>query len=257
MPYGLIDGDLEPRWTYGQADGTVRQVEFLDDLPNSISLARMQQKIHKISGDTCEEDTYIDLSIDEAEAHKKSSRVLIRSNLQRIRDRNKSDDFEPENIVPVSSKIINRTIERIENNAAIMRKHFLEEVIPLMVGYDIAAGEAEAIARDELETDMEIDSEIALYLERITVASLLSRTMRKKFDKDFVDAQIGKWVEAEFAQVRDQVKSDKNVSGQRRFMNQLRDLVAQRKDGDVDHASNPIGIKRSMTKQNAPEYNLN
>lgn len=255
MPYGILDGDLEPRWTFGRCTGRVEAVDFLEDLPNAVVPARMQQKIHKISGDNFEEDTFIDLTQGEEEAARKSSRVLIRPNLERIRDRNKADDIEPENIVPVTDKEIKKTIKKIEQNASVMRKHFLEEVIPLMVGYDIAAGEAEAIARDELETNMAIDSEIAYYLERATVCSLLSRMLRKKFTKEFVEKHMGQWLDLEFAAVREQVSKEKQAAmrgqAKRRLMDQYGDLIAQRK-GSTEPA--PIGMTRSMPKPSIPEF---
>ncbi len=257
QPFGIFDdGEMEPRWTY-RCTGTIQRVEEIDTfLANTVMRVRMQPRIHKICQE--EESDYIDLSQDEEEANRRAERLLIRPNLNKIRNRNKSDDFEAENLVPVSNKAVDNTISLIEDNAGRVRTHFLERVLPRLVGFDIAAGEAEAIARDELETELEIDDEIARYLERLSVAELLSTTMKdsKTFSKEFIEQRIGIWIDTEFDKVRtDLIKSQKSNGIQkelRRLMRQNEGLVSKR----VEQDSPTLGVTRSRPRNNAPEYYL-
>lgn len=185
-PYGLIESDnLIPRWTYPVKHGQIRRVESweLDSLPNTTTPVRMVNDIHAIHNTEVEEyDDTIDLDAEAAAISKTESRLLIKPKLNQIRNRKDKDHSGPENVFNVSSEVIDQTLDTIESNSDKFREHFLKNIFSPILGYDIAAGEAEAIARDCLKTELTIDSELVPYIERIGLANIMGSMFKDSND---------------------------------------------------------------------------
>lgn len=265
-PFGLVeDGEMEPRWTNPLIEGCRRvEAHEIGDLPNTVTPVRMQRSLHKIHSTPSEvpvtDEEIIDLSEEERAAEKTLNRLLIKPRLNRIRDRSKSDDIQPENIVNVSDKEVQSVIARIEKKAKKYRTHFLSDLLPNILGYDIAAGEAEAIARDTLETEMAIDDEMVDYIERIGVCAVLTQTMKDKkkiFSQDFISQVMSQWLTSSFDDVRETRKAKEKSNGKRgqfrRLMQEYEGLIA-RKD---NAAHSPVGYSRARPQrpqQAVPEF---
>lgn len=241
-PYGLVESDsLIPRWTYPVKHGQVRRVEAweLDKLPNATTPVRMVNDIHAIHSNEVEEyDDTIDLDAEAAAIAKTESRLLIKPRLNQIRNRKNQDDFGAENVFNVGSEVIDQTIDFIDSATGKFREHFLKNIFSPILGYDIAAGEAEAIARDCLQTDLEIDSEMVPYIERIGLANIIGSLMKDTESvPEAVRADVLKdWLIKSFDDIRAEHKSKLG-------MNSLRDQVRRLMHGNDDLvAKHGVGI---------------
>lgn len=249
-PYGLLESDtLVPRWTYPIVHGVVRKVEAweLHSLSNTSAPVRMVADIHVIHSNTYEEtDDGLNLDAEAEASSKTESRLLIKPKLSKIRARWGKTDIGPENLFSVDETVVNATIDTIEHNAQKFRKHFLNGVFAPLLGYDIAAGEAEAIARDCLETDLEIDSEIVPYMERIGLANILGSLLKEsKNIPRAVRADILKdWMVKAFDEVRAEHKTNKTSS---KMLAQLRRLV-HANDGMIAQPGAGIGSTRGFSE---------
>lgn len=227
-PYGLVESNtLVPRWTYPIKPGQIRQVEAweLDTLPNASVPVRMVNDIHAIHSTPIEEqDDTIDLDAEAAAIAKTESRLLIKPKLNKIRARKDKDYTGPENVFTVGDEIIDDTLDSVDAHTKKFRGHFLRQVFSPLLGYDIAAGEAEAIARDCLETDLEIDSELVPYIERIGLANIIGSMLEEsKSVPDSVRADVIKdWLIKSFDDIRAQTKGQTAVD---KLRGQLRRLV--------------------------------
>lgn len=184
-PYGIIETDvLVPRWTFPiNKNQRVKRVEHweLGRLSGTVSRVRMVNDIHTIHKETeeqihareSESETEIDLGTEATAFAKTGTRLLIKPKLRALRDRSKTDEIGPENIINVTDDEINKDIDRIERVSKTIRKHFMRTTIPRLIGFDIAAGETEAIVRDCLKTPLEIDDELVEYIALIGDADLL------------------------------------------------------------------------------------
>lgn len=181
-PYGLIESDeLIPRWTYPIRKQKITRVEDweIGPLPNVISAARMVNDIHSIHKGPEDETEHIDLDA-EAEAYAKTgSRLSIKPRLHEIRNRSKSDDFGPENVIDIDADQVDGYIDNIERHSRRFKKMLLRNTVSRMLGFDIAAGETEAIARDCLKTDVEIDDDMVPYIEAIGNAEMVADMMKE------------------------------------------------------------------------------
>lgn len=194
-PYGVIETDeLIPRWTF-PCDGTIKQVEsgwMLGDMSNAVTEVRKERAIHKIhKQDYDYGNTFDEIDLDEsAEAiQKTASRLLIRPELGRLRSRGRQADSSSENVFEVNEETVDGLIDDIEDSANSFRKMFLSQTIPQLLGYDIAAGEAEAVVRDMLKTDIEIDDELVSYIGKISLADMIGKVM--KDSKNIPEAVLG------------------------------------------------------------------
>lgn len=240
-PYGLVESDkMIPRWTFPIKQGEIRQVEAweLDKLPNAVMAARMVNDIHTIHSTPIEEsDDTIDLD-EEAEAYSKTeSRLLIKPRLNQIRARKNKDYVGPDNVFNVGSEVIDSTLDSIDANTNVIREYMLHQIFAPILGYDIAAGEAEAIARDCLQTELQIDSELVPYLERIGLANIIGVMLQKSESvPESVRADVMKdWLIKSFDEVRAEHKANSTIP---KFRDQLRRLM----HGNEDLMANRAGI---------------
>lgn len=236
-PYGLVEtAQLIPRWTYPIKHGQVKSVSAweLNTLENIVTPVRMINDIHVMHNREYEDnEDAIDLDEDAEALSKTESRLLIKPRLNQIRARGKQDHISPENVFDVDSEVIDQTIDTINDQAAKFRRHFLDSVFSPILGYDIAAGEAEAIARDCLKTDLEIDSELVPYIERIGLANIIGSMMEEsKSVPEAVRADVLKdWLIKSFDDIRADLKGDKTFhkmkAQMRRLMHGNDELVAK------------------------------
>lgn len=235
-PYGLVDSDkLVPRWTYPVKHGRIRQVEAweIDTLPNSSMPVRMVNDIHAIHNTPVEDHAdAIDLDAEAEAISKTESRLLIKPRLDQVRARHNEDYTGPENVFNVEDKIIDSTLDSIDDHAKAIREYLLHQVFSPILGFDIAAGEAEAIARDCLQTDLEIDSELVPYMERIGLANIMSMMLCKSESvPEQVRADVIKdWLIKSFDDVRAEHKSKHAPNSLRdqirRLMHKNEDMMA-------------------------------
>lgn len=234
-PYGIIETErLVPRWQHKIQHGMVREVESwtIGALPNIVSEAPLVNDIHAIHQNQVtdyDDADQIDLDAEATAQQKTNSRLLIKPKLKKIRNRSRKDDFSPENVFDVTAETLDTTVQHIETSAREMRDLLLDNVVSTMLGYDIAAGEAEAISRDCLETQVEIDDELVPYLERIGLGNILGKMLansthipeavRNEVLKDLMN----KWME----DVRQEFKNKNKSNLLRRLRHEYSDLVAQ------------------------------
>lgn len=226
-----------PRWTYPVKHGQIRQVEAweLDKLSNTVAPVRMVNDIHAIHN-TIEEDYDDSIDLDaEAEAHSKTeSRLLIKPRLNKLRSRKDENYSGPENVFTVGDDVIDETLDSVEAHSKTFREYMLHQVFSPILGYDIAAGEVEAIARDCLQTELTIDSELVPYLERIGLANIISVMMSKSESvPESVRADVIKdWLIKSFDDVRAEHKAKSGSMNtlraqMRRLMQGNDDLIAK------------------------------
>lgn len=234
-PYGVIESDsLVPRWTKSAPHGTVRQVELweLEFLTNSVRETSLVNDIHAIHQNQVEDyadEEQLDLDAELDAQEKTASRLLIRPKLNKIRNRNRQDATGPENVFDVTPETISREVNRIDKKSRKIRKLLLGNVVANMLGYDIAAGETEAIARDCLQTSIEIDDELVPYMERIGLANILgsflhdSEHIPESVKSDVLKDLMIKWMD----DVRAEAKNKNKSQLLRRLKHEFEDLVAK------------------------------
>lgn len=255
-PYGVIESErLVPRWTKPVQHQTVRKVEFweLDVLTNSVREASLVNDIHAIHQNQVvdyadEEQLDLDAEFDAQE--KTASRLLIRPKLNKIRNRNKQDETGPENVFDVTPEQIDREVNAIDRKSRKIRKLLLGNIVSNMLGYDIAAGETEAIARDCLQTAIEIDDELVPYMERIGLANILgsflhdSKFIPESVKSDVLKDLMIKWMD----DVRNEGKNKQKSQFLRRLKHEYEDLIAK--------PSGPsLGTTRGFSEQRKRELN--
>lgn len=250
-PFGIVpsDGELVPRWTHPVPNGVYR-VDFIDSstLTGCVVPARMQAKIHKIHTMEHPDETELDMSEGEEEFTSTSGRTIVTPRRGRIRDRSTDADTLAENVLDLSQDQISEVRESINSMADGFRSHFLETLIPTLLGFDIAAGETEAIARDILDTDVEIDSETVDYMERVGIATMIGKQLRRHpdiFGDTVVDQVLITWLNESFAEVREARKKSSYVSPMRRLMSEFEGLIAKPKGSN-------IGVAKSRGQQQDP-----
>lgn len=255
-PYGVIESaNLVPRWTKSVVHGSVRRVEEweLEVLTNSVREVSFVNDIHAIHQNQvveADDDDQLDLDAELTAQEKTASRLLIKPKLHKIRNRNRKDETGPENVFDVSDKTIDREVRRIDNKSRKIRRLLLGNVVSTMIGYDIAAGETEAIARDCLQTPVEIDDELVPYMERIGLANILgsfladSEHIPEQVKSDVLKDLLIKW----FDDTRNEDKA-KNKSG---YLRRLK----QEFDGLIAQQSGPsLGTTRGFSELRKREQN--
>lgn len=230
-PYGLVESDkMIPRWTYPVTHGQIRRVEpwELDKLSNTVTPVRMVNDIHAIHSTPVEDyDDSIDLDEEAAAYSKTESRLLIKPRLNQIRSRKDENYSGPENVFTVNDAIIDETLDSVDSHSKAFRDYLLHQVFSPILGFDIAAGEVEAIARDCLKTELEIDSELVPYLERIGLANIIGVMLAKSESvPEAVRADVIKdWLIKSF----DDVRAAHKLKG-----NSLRDQIRRLMHGNDD-----------------------
>lgn len=243
---------MVPRWSF-PCDNSIKQVEeswMLGDMSNTISPVRKERGIHKIHNLDVDYGTDDEIDLDEtADAIQKTeNRLLIRPELHRIRNRSNKDGISSENVIEVSDDQVTDIIDNVEEKADTFRSLFLRRSIPLLLGYDIAAGESEAVVRDILKTDIEIDDELLGYIGSVTLADMISETM-KTCDNipDNVRADVLKdWLIKSFDGVRSERSGAQKSNLLRRLMNGH--------DGIIANGQMPLlGTARGLSQRNGKE----
>lgn len=254
-PYGVIESErLVPRWTKPIVHGRVRQVLDwqLDVLTNSVREASLVNDIHAIHQNQVvqHDDEQLDLDAEFDAQEKTASRLLIRPKLNKIRNRNRKDETGPENVFDVTPETIDREVSRIDRKSRKIRKLLLGNVVANMLGYDIAAGETEAIARDCLQTEIEIDDELVPYMERIGLANILGSFLKdsehipESVKADVLKDLMIKWMD----DIRVEAKNKSKSNFLRRLKHEYDDLIAQ--------PSGPsLGTTRGLSEQRKREQN--
>ncbi|UAW96147.1 hypothetical protein MPK64_gp003 [Erwinia phage pEa_SNUABM_16] len=227
---------MVPRWTYPVKHGQVRRVEAweLDTMPNATQQVRMVNDIHAIHSTPVEDyDDELDLDEEAATISKTESRLLIKPRLNEIRSRHNKDHISPENVFTVSDEVIDGALDSIDSYSETFREYLMHHVFSPILGFDIAAGEVEAIAKDCLKTDLEIDSELVPYIERVGLANVLGAMLTKSQSvPEQVRADVLKdWLIKAFDDVRAEHKAKNTTNGLRaqirRLMHGNTDLVAK------------------------------
>ncbi|QZE59247.1 hypothetical protein MPK66_gp003 [Erwinia phage pEa_SNUABM_2] len=234
-PYGLVESDqMIPRWSYPVKHGQVRRVEAweLDTLPNATQQVRMVNDIHAIHNTPVEDyDDALDLDEEAATISKTESRLLIKPRLDEVRARKNKDHLSPENVFSVTDEVIDGALDSIDAYSETFRDYLMHHVFSPILGFDIAAGEVEAIAKDCLKTDLEIDSELVPYIERVGLANVLGVMLSKSNSvPESVRADVLKdWLIKAFDDVRAEHKLKGNSLREqiRRLMHGNNDLVAK------------------------------
>ncbi|QYW02962.1 hypothetical protein pEaSNUABM14_00003 [Erwinia phage pEa_SNUABM_14] len=194
----------------------------------------MVNDIHAIHSTPVEDyDDTIDLEAEAETYSKTESRLLIKPKLNEIRARKNQSNTGPENVFSVAPEVLDRTLDSIDQHSESFRDYLLHQVFSPILGFDIAAGEVEAIARDCLKTPLEIDSELVPYLERIGLANIIGVMLGKSESvpeivradvlkdwliKSFDDIRLDNKTKANGTKLRDQI---------RRLMHGNDELVAQ------------------------------
>lgn len=250
-PYGIMESqDLVPRWTKSIVHGQVRKVDPLEldishKLVRKVDLVRDIHAIHSNQVIDDEDAEQLDLDEEYAAQEKTAGRLLIKPRLKNLRSRNNQDENGPENVFSVSPEMVDKQIRRIDKSSVAIRKLLLNNVVSGILGYDIAAGETEAIARDCLKTDIEIDDELVPYIERIGLANIIGKIMHdSEYIPDTVKSDVMKdllikW----FDDTRGEHKGAKKSQLLRRLKHEYADLVAQ-----------PVGATLG-TRRGLSEYN--
>ena len=276
--YGIMEEQkLVPRWTFSiQKFGEVRQVEDYEitDLPNTVCEVRMIAPIHKLHSSKKAHDA-IYRPIDEANingrheegefdidleekiesvTHRRNRMLKFERKEKEFRNRNKADDMEPENIVNVSSEELDEIRNSVEDAVTDIRHYLTRETVPLLLGYDIAAGEVEAITADQLKTPFTIDSEIFGYLERISVAGLLSRRLAAVLPAEVADHVIKDWTVKELDMLRTRNNDKKQSKSQREFRRMLKEYDGLIAREDSSGMQPKIGVMRGQTRHGADDY---
>lgn len=243
---------MVPRWSF-PCDNSIKQVEeswMIGDMSNTVSPVRKERGIHKIHNQDFDYGTDDEIDLDEtADAIQKTeNRLLIRPELHRIRNRSNKDGVSSENVIEVSDDQVTDIIDHVEEKADTFRSLFLRRSVPLLLGYDIAAGESEAVVRDILKTDIEIDDELLGYIGSVTLADMISETM-KTCDNipDNVRADVLKdWLIKSFDGVRNERSGMQKSNLLRRLMNGH--------DGIIANGQMPLlGTARGLSQRNGKE----
>lgn len=242
---------MVPRWSF-PCDNSIKQVEeswMLGDMSNTIAPVRKERGIHKIHNQDFDYGTdEIDLDETADAIQKTENRLLIRPELHRIRNRSNKDGVSSENVIEVSDDQVTDIIDHVEEKADTFRSLFLRRSIPLLLGYDIAAGESEAVVRDILKTDIEIDDELLGYIGSVTLADMISETM-KTCDNipDSVRADVLKdWLIKSFDGVRAERSGAQKSNLLRRLKNEY--------DGIIANGQMPLlGTARGLSQRNGKE----
>lgn len=233
-----------PRWTF-PCDNTIKHVEegwMLGDATNSVTPVRKEHAIHKIHDNQYDYEGLDEIDLDDsADAIQKTeSRLLIRPELRGLRRRASKNEIGAENVVNVSDEKVDEIIDSIESRADRFRASMLSKTIPLLLGYDIAAGESEAIVRDLLKTDIEIDDELVGYISRVTVADMIGETLSECPNvPESVRADVLKdWLIKSFDGVRTEQANAKKSGLLHRLKNDYENMIATGKLGTSRGLSN-------------------
>ena len=240
-PYGLVESDsMVPRWTYPVKHGQIRRVEAweLYRLPNTTTPVRMVNDIHAIHSTPVEDhDDVLDLDEEAAALSKTESRLLIKPRLNEVRARKNKDHVGPENVFSVESEVIDGALDSIDEHSKTFRDYLLHQVFSPILGFDIAAGEVEAISKDCLKTDLEIDSELVPYIERVGLANIIGVMLSKSNSvPESVRSDVLKdWLIKSFDDVRAEYKLKHGT-------NTLRDKLRRLMHGNDDLVAKGVGI---------------
>lgn len=243
--------ELVPRWSF-PCSNSIKQVEeswMLGDMSNTVSPVRMERPIHKIHEQEFDYgNDEIDLDETADAIQKTENRLLIRPELHRIRNRSKKDGVSSENVIEVSDDQVTDIIDSVEGKADSFRSLFLRRTVPLLLGYDIAAGESEAVVRDILKTDIEIDDEMIGYIGRVTLADMISDVMKTcDHIPETVRAEVMKdWLIKAFDGIRTEHARTQKSNLVRRLKNEY--------DGIIANGSAPLlGTARGLSQRNGKE----
>lgn len=242
-PYGVIeDQELVPRWTrpvkggrvrkvesweLGDIKGTVRKVDMVAPMTISVSQSRHQQSI--------------DIDEDANRISKTESRLLIKPIISKLRSRSDTDDFSPTNLIDFSSEELTESLDHLDKSTAVFRKALLNEATTMLMAYDTAAGETEAIVRDCLETEIEIDNELSDYIEQIGNANILAAAFSQctHLTSENQEKVLDEFLSKAFEDVRSQHKSRGRVAMMRRLKADNEHLVAKHEVGAIRNLANP------------------
>lgn len=240
-PYGLVESDnMVPRWSYPVKHGQVRAVEAweLNKMDNITAPVRMVRDIHAIHSIPVEEpDDLLDLDEEAEKISKTESRLLIKPRLNEVRSRKYKDHIGPENVFTVEGDVIDGALDSIDEFSSTFREHLLRNVFSAVLGFDIAAGEVEAISKDCLKTDLEIDSELVPYIERVGIANIIGVMLSKSESvPEAVRSDVLKdWLIKSFDDVRIEYKTKTGD-------NKLRDRIRRLMHGNDELVAKGTGI---------------
>lgn len=236
-PYGVIeDQELVPRWIKPVVGGKVKKVEAweLGDITGKVHRVRMVAPM-TISVSQSRLPESIDIDEDANRIAKTESRLLIKPIISKLRSRTSKDDFSPTNLIDFTPDELTESLDFLDKSTSVFRKALLNEATTLLMAYDTAAGETEAIVRDCLETEIEIDNELSDYIEQIGNANILAAAFRQcsHLTESNKENVLEEFLSKAFDEVRNQHKSRGRVAMLRRLKADNEHLVAKHEIGAI------------------------
>jgi len=252
-PYGVMESEkMVPSWSF-PCDGTISEVEeswMLGDMSNAVSPVRMVREIHKIHQHEFDygNDEEIDLDESADAIQKTESRLLIRPELKRLRSRAKANDIGADNVIDVSDEQITTILDSVEGKADGFRNLLLKRTVPLLLGYDIAAGESEAVVRDILKTDIEIDDELVEYIGRVSIADMLAETLKscENIPESVRSDVLKDWLIKSFDGVRTEKSNEKSRANKSSLLRRMKSEY----DNMKANGAPMIGTSRGLSDRN-------
>ena len=152
-----------------------------------------------------------------------------------------------DNVVEVPEGVLEQIVSRTDFATRQLVALLLERSVPLAMSYDNATSYAEAVLRDGLSVDIEIDDDITKVIDqlgKLSVAYQYSRLVKlpKAIRRRFIEGLCDKFVEESVAQM-------KIAQNTRKYSQNLREVVAHvqsKKAPDLEEAvQNNVGVKKS------------
>ena len=153
-----------------------------------------------------------------------------------------------DNVVEVPEGVLEQIMSRTDFATRQLVSILLERSVPLAMSYDNATSYAEAVLRDGLSVDIEIDDDITKVIDqlgKLSVAYQYSRLVKlpKAIRKRFIEGLCDKFVD----EAMNQMKISQNT---RKYSQNLREVVAHVKskkapDTLEEGVNNNVGVKRS------------
>lgn len=235
-PYGVIEQELSPRWTRPVRGGKVTKVESweLGYVTGKTTKVRMVAPM-TIAASKSRQLQSIDIDEEATRLSKTESRLLIKPIISKLRSRSGSDDFSPTNLIDFPQEELTESLDHLDKSTKIFRRALLNEATSMLMAYDTAAGETEAIVRDCLETEIEIDNELTDYIEQIGNANILAAafgqcTHLPEANKEKV---LEEFLLKAFDEIRIQHKSKGRIALMRRLQADNEHLVAKHEVGAI------------------------
>lgn len=236
-PYGVIDDqELVPRWSRPVHGGRVREVESweLGDILGHVLEAPMVAPM-TISVSKSRHLQSIDIDEDANRISKTESRLLIKPIISKLRSRSETDDFCPTNLIDFTQGELSESLDQLDKSTKVFRIALLNEATTLLMAFDTAAGETEAIVRDCLETEIEIDNELSDYIEQIGNANILAAAFSQcsHLTTEVREKVLDEFLNKAFEDVRSQHKSKGRMALMRRLKVDNEHLVAKHDVGAI------------------------